>query len=78
VLLVGNSTDFLSDFGEVLVLAKDESYIVLLTVGHADDVQCKADVYPLLLSCEEGVCRTVREFYSLIAVVPHLKCGQVA
>ena len=59
-LFFGNQSDFVSHFGEVLILAEDEDYRALSFVGGTNDVQSKTDVNAFLSANKKRVFAAVR------------------
>src|SRR3989441_7767869 len=68
VLFPSYDADLLGYLREVLVLTQNQSDVVLLAMGHADDVERDADVDSLLLSRKEGVPGAVGKFHGLVPV----------
>jgi hypothetical protein len=59
---------FIGCFREVLVLAEDNSNIVGVSMGQADDIKSNANIDTFLLPDEKGMLPTSRQFHRLIAV----------
>ena len=63
ILLAGDHTNLVSGLRKILVLAQDQSDVVLAAVCHANDVESDSDVDALLLARPETVDSAVRELH---------------
>ena len=68
VLLGGDHSNFRRRFGQILVLTEHQGDVLLVAMGHADDVQGNADFNTLLLRGKECVRCSVRKFHRLVAI----------
>jgi len=67
-LLLGDAADFVSDFGEVLILTEDESYIAGTSESASDNVESDPNIRSLLVSCHVGKLGAIREIHRPVPI----------
>jgi len=67
-LLLGDASDFVRHFGEVLILTEDESDIAGTGESATDHVKSDPNIRPLLVSCEVGKLGTIREIHRPVSI----------
>ena len=68
VLLLGDETDLIGNFGEVLILAENKRDIVHSAMGQANDIERKTDIDALLLRDEKDMLTSVWQSDSLVSI----------
>ena len=61
-------SDFIGSFGEILILAEDQGYVIAVFGGQADDVEGDPHVDTFLMSGQVGVPPPVGKPYRLVLV----------
>lgn len=75
VLLLGDRPNLVSDFRKILILAEDQGHVVLLPVGHTNDVQRDSNINTLFFPCEERMLGTVRQRHTLATIAQRARVG---
>lgn len=67
-LFLRDQAKLFGDFGQVLILAKDQRHVVLVAIGQVDRVQRNADINPLLFGHQKRMSRAGWQLNRLIAI----------
>jgi len=67
-LLLGDATDFVSHFGEVLILTEDEIDIAGTSESAPNNVKSDPNIRSLLMSCHVGKLSAIREIHRPVSI----------